>query len=154
MVSVSSVALTLLAVPAVLAQFLGGGMVGSESVSSGSYYNSETSFMPGVGGMGYGGMGYGGMGYGGMGYGGMGYGGMGYGGMGYGGVGYGGLGGYGGYGGYGGMGYGGYGGLGGLGGYGYGRGVGVVGASTGGAAIIGPSGSIIVGPQSAGGTFF
>ncbi|KAJ2792740.1 hypothetical protein GGI18_000161 [Coemansia linderi] len=146
MVSVSSVALTLLAVPAVLAQFLGGGMVGSESVSSGSYYNSETSFMPGVGGMGYGGMGYGGIGYGGMGYGGMGYGGMGYGG-----VGYGGLGGYGGYGGYGMMGYGGYGGLG---GYGYGRGVGVVGASTGGAAIIGPSGSIIVGPQSAGGTFF
>ncbi|KAJ2697773.1 hypothetical protein H4218_003739 [Coemansia sp. IMI 209128] len=146
MVSVSSVALTLLAVPAVLAQLLGGGMVGSESVSSGSYYNSETSFMPGVGGMGYGGMGYGGIGYGGMGYGGMGYGGMGYGG-----VGYGGLGGYGGYGGYGMMGYGGYGGLG---GYGYGRGVGVVGASTGGAAIIGPSGSIIVGPQSAGGTFF
>ncbi|KAJ1821582.1 hypothetical protein GGH91_005059 [Coemansia sp. RSA 2671] len=146
MVSVSSVALTLLAVPAVLAQFLGGGMVGSESVSSGSYYNSETSFMPGVGGMGYGGMGYGGIGYGGMGYGGMGYGGMGYGGVGYGGLG--------GYGGYGMMGYGGYGGLGGLGGYGYGRGVGVVGASTGGAAIIGPSGSIIVGPQSAGGTFF
>ncbi|KAJ2028425.1 hypothetical protein IWW57_002161 [Coemansia sp. S610] len=131
MVSVSSVALTLLAVPAVLAQFLGGGMVGSESVSSGSYYNSETSFMPGVGGMGYGSMGYGGIGYGGMGYGG--------------------LGGYGGYGGYGMMGYGGYGGLG---GYGYGRGVGVMGASTGGAAIIGPSGSIIVGPQSAGGTFF
>ncbi|KAJ2024485.1 hypothetical protein GGI06_000973 [Coemansia sp. S85] len=138
MVSVSSVALTLLAVPAVLAQFLGGGMVGSESVSSGSYYNSETSFMPGVGGIGYGGMGYGGIGYGGMGYGGMGYGGVGYGGLG-------------GYGGYGMMGYGGYGGLG---GYGYGRGVGVVGASTGGAAIIGPSGSIIVGPQSAGGTFF
>ncbi|KAJ2115862.1 hypothetical protein IW146_001978 [Coemansia sp. RSA 922] len=135
MVSASSFALTLLAAPAALAQFMGGGMVGSESVSSGSYYNSATSVMPGFGGLGYGGMGYGGMGYGGMGYGG--------------------LGGYGGYGGYGMMGYGGYGGLGGLGGmgYGYGRGVGIMGASTGGAAIMGPSGSIIVGPQSAGGIY-
>ncbi|KAJ2259737.1 hypothetical protein GGI01_003451 [Coemansia sp. RSA 376] len=138
MVSASSFALTLFAAPAALAQFLGGGMVGSESVSSGSYYNSATSVMPGFGGLGYGGMGYGGLGYGGLGYGGLG-----------------GFGGYGGYGGYGMMGYGGYGGLGGLGGmgYGYGRGVGIMGASTGGAAIMGPSGSIIVGPQSAGGIY-
>ncbi|KAJ2489174.1 hypothetical protein IWW37_004213 [Coemansia sp. RSA 2050] len=132
MISASSTALALLAVPVALAQFLGGGMVGSESVSSGSYYNSQTSFIPG--GLGYGGIGYGGLGYGGIGYGGLGYGG------------------FGGYGGYGMMGYGGYGGLGM--GYGYGRGVGVVGASTGGAAIMGPSGSIIVGPQSAGGAYF
>ncbi|KAJ2821281.1 hypothetical protein GGI24_004258, partial [Coemansia furcata] len=84
MVSASSITLTLLAVPATLAQFLGG-MVGSESVSSGSYYNSETSVMPGIGGLGYGGMGYGGLGYGGVGYGGVGYGGYGLGG--YGGIG-------------------------------------------------------------------
>ncbi|KAJ2696323.1 hypothetical protein FB645_006239 [Coemansia sp. IMI 203386] len=53
--------------------------------------------------------------------------------------------------GYGGMGYSGYG----LGyGYGLGRGVGINGAYTGGAAIVGPSGSIFVGPQSAGGVYF
>ncbi|KAJ2745301.1 hypothetical protein GGI20_002279 [Coemansia sp. BCRC 34301] len=119
MVSASSIALAVLAAPAVMAQFLGGGLIGAESVSSGSYYNSETTIAPGFGGMGYGGMGYGGMGYGGLGFGGMNYGGMGFGGM----------------------------------GYGYGRGVGIMGASTGGAAIMGPSGSIIVGPQSAGGIF-
>ncbi|KAJ2340491.1 hypothetical protein IWW50_002468 [Coemansia erecta] len=135
MVSVTSIGLALAAAaPAALAQFIGGGIAGSQSVSSGSYYNSQSTSSYGYPGYGYGGMGYGGMGYGGMGYGGMGYGGLGYGGLGYGGMGYGGLG-------YGGM------------GYGYGRGVGIHGAYTGGAAIMGPSGSIVVGPQSAGGIY-
>ncbi|KAJ2550813.1 hypothetical protein EV175_003928 [Coemansia sp. RSA 1933] len=126
MVSVSSIALAIAAVPAVLGQ-----LIESESVQSGSYYNSEMTTGFGYGGMGYGGMGYGGLGYGRMGYGGMGYGGMGYGRMGYGGLGYGRFGGYGGY----------------L------PGVGIRGAYTTGASIVGPSGSITVGPQSAGGIY-
>ncbi|KAJ2467298.1 hypothetical protein GGI02_004080, partial [Coemansia sp. RSA 2322] len=127
-----------------LAQFIGGGMIGSESVSSGSYYNSEVTTVPGYGNLGYGNLGYGNLGYGGAGYGGLFNGGLGYGGPAYGGFGYGSPG-------YGNLGYGNLG-LGGL-GYGFGRGVGIMGASTGGAAIIGPSGSIIVGPQSAGGLY-
>ncbi|KAJ1648424.1 hypothetical protein LPJ64_000252 [Coemansia asiatica] len=149
MVSVSSIVLAVAAAPAALAQFVGaGGVAGSETVSSGSYYNSETSTnyaVPGFGGVGYGGLGYAGLGYGAYGgYGGLGYGAYGgYPGFGYGAMGYGSMG-YGGYGSYGGYGY----------GYGLGRGVGITGAYTGGAAIIGPSGSIFVGPQSAGGVYF
>ncbi|KAJ2703106.1 hypothetical protein FB645_004040, partial [Coemansia sp. IMI 203386] len=64
MVSVSSIALVAAAAPAAMTQFVGaGGVVGSETVSSGSYYNSETSTnyaVPGMGGFGYGGLGYGG----------------------------------------------------------------------------------------------
>ncbi|KAJ1805132.1 hypothetical protein LPJ75_005402, partial [Coemansia sp. RSA 2598] len=107
MVSVSSIALAAAAVPAAMAQFFGaGGVAGSETVSSGSYYNSETSTNYAVPGIGYGGLGYGGLGYGA--YGGLGYGAYGYPGFGYGAMGYGGMG-------YAGMGYGGY-------GYGYGLG--------------------------------
>ncbi|KAJ1890824.1 hypothetical protein LPJ66_007256 [Kickxella alabastrina] len=134
MVSVSTILMATIAAPMAMAQYFGGGAVyGLQSVSSGSYYNSATTSYatPGYGGIGYGGYGGYGSGYGGYGVYGSGYGG------------------YGGYGsGYGGLGY-----LGTGAGYGYGRGVAITGASTGGAAIIGPSGSIIVGPQSAGGIY-
>ncbi|KAJ2455947.1 hypothetical protein GGF42_003331 [Coemansia sp. RSA 2424] len=120
----------------------------------------------GYGSMGYGGMGYGGVGYGGMGYGGMGYGTMGYGGMGYAGAGYAGVG-YSGMGytgtGYTGTGYYGanmgsispwaYGNAGGYTPTGFGHGI-IQGASTSGAIIQGPSGTIIAPPQSAGSIVF
>ncbi|KAJ2509217.1 hypothetical protein IWW47_000107 [Coemansia sp. RSA 2052] len=107
-------------------------------------------------GSGYGSMGYVNMGYGGMGYGGMGYGGMGYSGAGYAGVGYSGMG-------YSGTGYYGanmgsispwaYGNAGGYTPTGFGHGI-IQGASTSGAIIQGPSGTIIAPPQSAGSIVF
>ncbi|ORX65981.1 hypothetical protein DL89DRAFT_78773 [Linderina pennispora] len=75
MVSFTTLALPLVAITGSLAQFLGG-VGASESVSSGSYYNSQMT--TGYGGLGMmGGLGYGGLGYGGLGYGGLGYGGLG-----------------------------------------------------------------------------
>ncbi|KAJ2044628.1 hypothetical protein GGI03_006276 [Coemansia sp. RSA 2337] len=131
---------------------------------SGTYYGAGAAGLigSGYGNMGYGNMGYGNMGYGNMGYGNMGYGNMGYGNMGYAGAGYAGVG-------YSGMGYSnmGYSGasMGGMsspwaygnaGGYiptGMGHGI-IQGASTSGAIIQGPSGTIIAAPQSAGSIVF
>ncbi|KAJ2020087.1 hypothetical protein GGI14_001088 [Coemansia sp. S680] len=126
---------------------------------SGTYYGAGAAGLigSGYGNMGYGNMGYGNMGYGNMGYGNMGYGNMGYAGAGYAGVGYSGMG-------YSNMGYSGasMGGMsspwayGNAGGYiptGMGHGI-IQGASTSGAIIQGPSGTIIAAPQSAGSIVF
>ncbi|KAJ2428339.1 hypothetical protein GGF41_001404 [Coemansia sp. RSA 2531] len=121
---------------------------------SGAYYGAGAA---GLIGSGYGNMGYGNMGYAGAGYAGVGYPGMGYSNMGYSNMGYSNMG-------YSNMGYSGasMGGMsspwayGNAGGYiptGMGHGI-IQGASTSGAIIQGPSGTIIAAPQSAGSIVF
>ncbi|KAJ2341783.1 hypothetical protein GGH92_005660 [Coemansia sp. RSA 2673] len=116
---------------------------------SGAYYGAGAA---GLIGSGYGNMGYGNMGYGNMGYGNMGYAGAGYAGVGYSGMGYSNMG-------YSGASMGGmsspwaYGNAGGYIPTGMGHGI-IQGASTSGAIIQGPSGTIIAAPQSAGSIVF
>ncbi|KAJ2038079.1 hypothetical protein GGI08_008383 [Coemansia sp. S2] len=116
---------------------------------SGTYYGAGAA---GLIGSGYGNMGYGNMGYGNMGYGNMGYAGAGYAGVGYSGMGYSNMG-------YSGASMGGmsspwaYGNAGGYIPTGMGHGI-IQGASTSGAIIQGPSGTIIAAPQSAGSIVF
>ncbi|KAJ1902798.1 hypothetical protein GGI09_007770 [Coemansia sp. S100] len=111
---------------------------------SGAYYGAGAAGLigSGYGNMGYGNMGYGNMGYAGAGYAGVGYPGMGYSNMGYSGASMGGMSSPWAYGN--------------AGGYiptGMGHGI-IQGASTSGAIIQGPSGTIIAAPQSAGSIVF